>query len=42
MLDSPKPVYRAEAYKALKRISNQDFGADSKRWSEWWRAANRR
>ncbi len=39
ILDSPHQLYRKEAYNALKRISNQDFGGDREAWSRWWSQA---
>ena len=42
ILDSPMPLYRREAYKALKGISNQDFGGNRKKWAQWWNDAEKK
>jgi HEAT repeat protein len=39
ILDSPHHLYRKEAYGALQRISNEDFGNNREAWSRWWEQA---
>jgi len=38
-LDSPQMSYRREARRALRRISNEDFGWDRQKWEQWWEGA---